>query len=360
VTPNHSSRSFSRRDFLRCGAFGLLGLFLPPVQSLAVLKQPAATFSDLNPDQLGRVIIEQIDIYDRPSFDGERIGQYFQDAVLPITDVTVGDKEPAYNRVWYQLAGNGYAHSGNIQPVKTQVNLPNEHIPAEGAWGEVTVPFTDAFRGKSHYEPLAYRFYYETVHWVLALEYDFSGEAWYRVLDDKFKERAYYVPAVHMRLIPRADLSRISPGVPAEAKRIEVLTGAQVLIAYEHDVPVFMARTASGASLRTGNYKTKPGRYYITGKRAGRHMAAGDIAAAGYDLPGVPWICYITESGVAIHGTYWHNNYGRPRSHGCVNVTPQAAHWIYRWSDPFVPPSDPERFVFRGTPVDVINEEEES
>jgi hypothetical protein len=353
-----NGKPVSRRDFLRLGALGLLGALLPPIGVKAVWKEPGAAFTDIHPDQLGRVIVENIDLYDRPSFQGERIGQLFQDAVPQITDVTVGDEEPAYNRVWYQLDGNGYAHSGDIQPVRAMVNQPNDRIPTDGAWGEVTVPFTDAFRGRGHYEPLAYRFYYQTVHWILGLEYDFDGEAWYRVWDDKFKERQYYVPAVHMRLIPPADLRRISPTVPAEAKRIEVWTGQQVLIAYEHDQPVFMARTASGASLRDGNYKTKPGRYYITGKRAGRHMAAGDIAASGYDLPGVPWICYITESGIAIHGTYWHNNYGRPRSHGCINVTPQAAQWIYRWSDPFVPPADPERFVFRGTQLDVIDEEE--
>jgi hypothetical protein len=350
----------SRRDFLRCGMWGLLGLFLPPLPAITWPNNAKTAFTDLNPDQLGRVIVERIDVYDTPSFKAKRIGQYWQDTVLPITDVTVGDEEPAYNRVWYQLDGNGYAHSGNIQPVRAIVNMPNENIPTGGIWGEVTVPFTDAFQGMGHYEPLAYRFYYETVHWVLALEYDYLGEAWYRVLDDKFRERAYYVPAAHMRLIPYADLSRTSSYVPTDAKRIEVLTHAQVLIAYEHDVPVFMARTASGASLRDGNYKTKPGRYYIKGKRAGRHMAAGDIAASGYDLPGVPWICYITEQGVAIHGTYWHNNFGLPRSHGCVNITPQAAHWIYRWTDPFVPPGDPERFSYRGTQVDVIDDEEES
>jgi lipoprotein-anchoring transpeptidase ErfK/SrfK len=63
-------------------------------------------------------------------------------------------------------------------------------------------------------------------------------------------------------------------------------------------------------------------------------MAAGNLAHNGYDLPGVPWICYITEKGVAFHGTYWHNDYGRPHSHGCVNVPNDAAQWVFRWVEP--------------------------
>ena len=66
-------------------------------------------------------------------------------------------------------------------------------------------------------------------------------------------------------------------------------------------------------------------------------MAAGDIAASGFDLPGVPWVLYITKSGISLHGTYWHNDFGRPRSHGCINLTPQAAKWLFRWTMPTVP-----------------------
>ncbi len=61
-------------------------------------------------------------------------------------------------------------------------------------------------------------------------------------------------------------------------------------------------------------------------------MAAGDIASNGFDLPGVPWVLYITESGISFHGTYWHNDYGRPHSHGCINLAPQAAKWLFRWT----------------------------
>ena len=57
-----------------------------------------------------------------------------------------------------------------------------------------------------------------------------------------------------------------------------------------------------------------------------------------YSLPGVPWCSFFTGAGNAFHGTYWHNDYGQPRSHGCVNLPSESAKFIYRWTKPAVPP----------------------
>jgi lipoprotein-anchoring transpeptidase ErfK/SrfK len=83
-------------------------------------------------------------------------------------------------------------------------------------------------------------------------------------------------------------------------------------------------------------------------------MAAGDIAASGFDLPGVPWVLYFTESGLSFHGTYWHNDFGHPRSHGCINISPQAAKWLYRWTTPVVQPGDPYAYRSKGTKVEIV------
>ena len=82
-------------------------------------------------------------------------------------------------------------------------------------------------------------------------------------------------------------------------------------------------------------------------------MAAGDLASSGFDLPGVPWVLYITQSGISFHGTYWHNDYGRPRSHGCINLTPQAAKWLFRWTTPNVSVDKEFVYGFVGTRVDI-------
>ena len=69
-----------------------------------------------------------------------------------------------------------------------------------------------------------------------------------------------------------------------------------------------------------------------------------------YELPGVPWVSFFTTTGVAFHGTYWHNDFGRPKSHGCVNMRTEEARWLYRWTLPVVSP-DQIRRIARGTPI---------
>jgi len=67
----------------------------------------------------------------------------------------------------------------------------------------------------------------------------------------------------------------------------------------------------------------------------------------------VPWVLYLTEKGISFHGTYWHNDYGRPRSHGCINLTPQSAKWLFRWTMPTVPFDKEYVYGLVGTRVDI-------
>lgn len=335
--------NFSRREFLKLSSLGMVGLFFQPQQIIR------GFFSD----QLGRVAESKTTVYDRPSLDGNQIKVYWRDMILPITEVTVGDIEPKYNRIWYRIGDEGFVHSGGIQPVRTQLNEPRSDIPFGGTLVEVTVPYTDVYWGPGKNNQFAYRFYYETTHWATGLVHDNQGTPWYRILEDKW-DLTFYAPAKHLRIIPHEELAPLSPEIPASEKRLEVRLSDQLAIAFEMDKPVFMARVASGAEFSNGRFLTPVGQHETFHKRPSRHMAAGDLASNGYDLPGVPWICYITEKGVAFHGTYWHNDYGRPRSHGCINLTPSAAKWIYRWTLPSVPPNEEKVYENYGTRVDVV------
>jgi lipoprotein-anchoring transpeptidase ErfK/SrfK len=369
---NHliASQSITRREFIKLGGMGIvaaLGFVFPSSRNLTRLishnfhvKQADCIFDDiytvevLPPNQQGRVLDESINVYDIPSFEGSRVNNYWRDGILPISGITIGKSEDSFNMVWYKVGSEGYVHSGSIQPVFTITNPVITQIPQEGALFEVTVPFTDAHWDPGADEPVAYRFYYATTYWIIECVQDTEGNPWYGVRDDKW-EYMFYVPAQHLRLIPGDELKPISSDVPPHNKRIEVYIPQQVMIAYEYDQPVFMARIASGAVFSNGDYSTPTGRHMTFHKRASRHMARGNLAANGYDLPGVPWNSYITEEGVAFHGTYWHNNFGRPRSHGCINLTPQAAKWIYLWTIPSVPPNQPARYEQIGTITDIFD-----
>jgi lipoprotein-anchoring transpeptidase ErfK/SrfK len=197
--------------------------------------------------------------------------------------------------------------------------------------------------------------YYSTTYWVTGLQVDAAGGSWYTILDDK-RKRNYFVNAAHLRLIPDEALTPLSPQIPIEGKRLEIRLAEQVIVAYEWDEAVFMSRIATGARFRNGNFTTPTGRFMTYHKRPTRHMAAGDYAAPNsYDLPGVPWVCYFTPEGISIHGTYWHNDYGLPRSHGCINLTPAAAHWVYRWTMPVVEPYEIYAYKNFGTTIDIID-----
>ncbi len=335
---------FLAADFLKLIGLGFASLLLPS----------AAGSLHLESGMQGRVIPSHVDLMDSPSLNGKKLREYWMDMVLPISEVVLGDQEPAFNRVWYRIREEGYVHSGNIQPVRTELQTAPQDLSSGEILGEVSVPFTDAFRGPGRNFHFVYRLYYETTHWIDALIKDPNGELWYRIIEDKW-DKQIYAPAAHIRLVPDSELTSLSPDVPLIGKRIEVHTQDQVVIAYEWDRPIFMTKTATGARFSNGNFATPAGRHITFNKRPTRHMAAGNLAYNGYDLPGVPWISYITESGIAFHGTYWHNNFGKPRSHGCINLTSTAAKWIFRWTLPYVPPGEEFVYVDYGTAVDVMD-----
>ena len=337
-----SDLGISRKDFLKIAGLSFAGFFLPP------LRTEINTFQEHH----GRVIYPTISVYESPSLSSRKVKEYWKDLILPITEITVGDLEPTYNRIWYRISEEGYAHSGGIQPVKTQLNDPEFEIPENGKLAEVTVPYTDAFWGPGQQYKFAYRFYYETTHWVTKVVQDTNGDPWYLILDDKW-EYEFFVPSTHLRIIPEAEIKPLSPDVHSSGKRIDVNISDQLVTAYEWDRPVFMARVATGIALSNNRYLTPTGTHQTFQKRPSRHMAAGNLANPSYDLPGVPWNSYITQNGIAFHGTFWHNDYGKPRSHGCLNLTPKAAKWIYRWTFPEVPPGEQWIYQDVGTPVEV-------
>ena len=356
----------SRREFLKLITGGALGLFwlallskavgrerlVPAADLLAVYDIPA---SDPQPALLGRVLDNTLAVYDRPSFSAKLVNMYWRDLVFPINAATIGDRYPEHNRVWYLINGEGYVHSGKVQPVSMRPNPPLAAVPAEGRLVEVTVPYTDTRKDPDRPDRTSYRLFYGTTFWITEVVRDKTGVAWYRIPDDKYRDLEYFAEARHLRPIEAEDTAPLSPNVPPEAKRLEVRLLDQVVVAYEQGHPVFMARTATGGRFIDGDYSTPTGSFITNRQRPSRHMASEDLASAsGYDLPGVPWVCYLTLSGISFHGTFWHNDFGRPRSPGCLNLTSQAARWIYRWTQPSVPTGEHTYEEKAGTRVDVV------
>jgi len=333
----------SRREFLKASAAGLLALGVP--------VRWAGRRLTLDENQLGRVAEATADVFSQPSFSSDRRRTFWRDEILQLEGAVVGDVLPEHNRVWYEVAGHGYIHSSIIQPVRDEPNLPAARLPALGELMEVTVPLVEVYWHPRHDAEKVYRFYYETTHWIDGVSRDSQRHVWYRISDDKW-DLHYYARAEAFRPVPVSELTPISPDVPGEDKLIEVDLGHCWINCFEGDRMVFTSRISPGELLPTGQSLTPQGEFVTFRKRGSRHMAVGNLAS-GYDLPGVPWVAYITREGVSFHGTYWHNDFGTPRSHGCINMTPTAAKWLYRWTLPVVPSSEQEVWVDYGTQVRV-------
>jgi lipoprotein-anchoring transpeptidase ErfK/SrfK len=142
----------------------------------------------------------------------------------------------------------------------------------------------------------------------------------------------------------RADGVRTNPG-PAprdlgkDEKWIDVNLKSQTLVAFEGDKPVFATAVSTGKEDKEDkdkDHKTPTGTWRIREK----HIAAtmdGDVAQDGpYSIEDVPWIMYFNGS-YALHGAFWHNNFGRQQSHGCVNLAPIDAKSMFGWTEPHLP-----------------------
>jgi lipoprotein-anchoring transpeptidase ErfK/SrfK len=294
----------------------------------------------------GRVATHAIYRYQEPSFSSQRLGMLKRDEVVDIFQEITAPQGPAYNPRWYQLE-MGYIHSGYIQRVdKAQYNYPPlEILPESGLLAEVTVPITRSYRrlNVDQWTPL-YRLYYQSVHWITDVDVGPDGSAWYRLTDDLLHVRTY-VPASHLRPIDASELSPISPDVPEAEKRIEVSIENQILTAFEGDQAVLKTKVSTGIPTKGPSPNGIPtdtpmGRFRVQTKMPSRHMGEGELNSdlEAYELPGVPWVCFFHKEGIALHGTYWHDNFGRMMSHGCVNLRMEDAKWIYRWTRPLITP----------------------
>lgn len=115
-------------------------------------------------------------------------------------------------------------------------------------------------------------------------------------------------------------------GVAAGERWIHVNLSTQTLVAFEGDTPVFETLVSSGLP----QWPTVTGLYRTYMKYESQTMN-GYLLGYDYYLPDVPYVMYFYED-YAIHGTYWHNSFGTPMSHGCVNVSTPDAGWLFNWA----------------------------
>lgn len=361
-------RNISRRDFLKSVGLISAGVLLPP-NKRQILQRSIRSFSDFPVDKkLGRICVAEVSIRSEPSANAPAIGTLYEDDVVEWIQEVVGEV-PDYrlSRHWVKIP-EGYVYAPSVQPVKNIPNVPVSEIPyqatTKGMWAEVTQPYVDVkvtkyppegFWLKENYNP---RLYYSQVMWIDDMRTE-DGVVEY-LISDRYGSRGdkLWGPAEAFRPLTEEEISPIHPDVGD--KKVRINLNQETLSCYEGKNEVYFCQISAGTNFDDeGNpaeeSKTPVGARPIWRKLISIHMEGG-TAGGGYDLPGVPWTCLFVGEGVAIHSTFWHNDYGAKRSHGCINASPEDAKWIFRWTDPQVPydPGDVTVSMPGGTTIEVV------
>ena len=334
----------TRRNFLKSMGLGALGLMMTEASPAS-----AALFG-WGPDvRLGRILRFKLQVKKEPNHLADTLDTLMYDEVLPISRMfhtrnIYGKKLP-----WYELAPGQYVDATWVQPVYNRPNpIDRRPIPEEGCLGEITVPLAPVY-SKPNVRDIHRTFYYENNFWIKGKTTDENGFPWYELLDD-LSFVSYFVRANTIRRFEPEELTPLSPEVPQDQKRIVLELGYQVVRAYEYNKPVWEAPVSSGKI----DGSTPVGRWKTNRKRPCRRMINEPHNPNVYDLPGVPWVSYITLEGVAFHGAFWHANWGHVMSNGCINMKNEHAKWLYRWTTPKVPFNQYFHEEITGTRVDVV------
>ena len=166
-----------------------------------------------------------------------------------------------------------------------------------------------------------------------------GDEIWYLIGQDQWVEQ---------NNVSRADLDPPPAEVGPGEKWIEVDLFEQTIAAYQGERMIY-ATLISGGRTATG---TPPGLYRLWYKTREGKMSNPDVEDGDptyYYIEDVPWTMYFHE-GYSIHAAFWHDAFAFQRSHGCVNLSPRDAEWLFNWAEPFLPEGVDEMYIGGGSP----------
>lgn len=334
----------TRRNFLKSMGLGALGMMMTEASPAS-----AALFGWGPDTRLGRILRFKLQVKKEPDHLADTLDTLMYDEVHPISRMIYTRNVYGQRLGWYELGPGQYVDATWVQPVFNRPNpIDRRPIPEEGCLGEVTVPLAPVF-SQPNVRDIHRTFYYENNFWIKGKTTDERGFPWYELWDD-LSGVSYFVHANTIRRIEPEEVTPLRTEVPQDQKRIVLELGYQVVRAFEFNKPIWEAPVSSGRI----DGSTPIGRWMTNRKRPCRRMINEPHNPDVYDLPGVPWVSYITIEGVAFHGAFWHANWGKVMSNGCINMKNDDAKWLYRWTTPVVPFNQYFQEDVLGTRVDVV------
>lgn len=358
-------RPISRRDFLKLAGMGLGAMafkpyYLPEHERLYTPKRlPQFPTSEI----IGRVTDPDVDLRSRPTNDpglNTSVAKLGADTLVEWNREVVGNVIGGLANQRYVETSQGYVYGSVLQPTRNLPNTPVTEMPAglTGFWAEVTVPYVELTHEGVVASPwlqdhITYNFpprlYYGQVVWIDQIRQS-NGFVEYRWNEDAYGKgygygggygEFFWLDGAGVKILTEEEVAPINPDFNPDEKTISVDLDYQTLSCFEGKNEVFFCRISSGKAFDpltgaiSNEFATPAGSLITHWKIVSKNMTAGS-AQAGYSTPAVPWNTFISGEGIAIHGAFWHNAFGEKRSHGCINVTPEHAKWIFRWTTPYV------------------------
>jgi hypothetical protein len=165
-----------------------------------------------------------------------------------------------------------------------------------------------------------------------------EGREWYKITFKeyiRFPDRVstdWYVAADFVQPFIDEGTKELQVGEkPVTSKKIIVDRSDQTMYAYDGETLFMEEKVSTGVA----STPTPRGVFTIFKKTPSRYMQGPieGISTQYYDLPGVPWDLYFTNEGAVFHGAYWHDEFGKVHSNGCVNLPVAKAKELYAWAD---------------------------
>ena len=228
------------------------------------------------------------------------------------------------NFTWYYINQNEFVQADYLSffPVSTFKGINTKEHPLDGNYGWLVLDtYTSSTPGKQEYidgELI------EKHTFVKIVDIKFvNGQKWLKLAANKWIDGRRVALITHPQRPSK---------VPVGEKWIDINLYEQVLEAFEGDRLIYATLISSGLP----EFETPTGLFRIWGKVQMAKMSGGKKGVDYYFLEDVPYHMYFS-AGVAMHGAYWHDNFGMKQSHGCVNLAPRDAYWLFNWTLPKTP-----------------------
>ncbi|MBK9753118.1 MAG: L,D-transpeptidase [Nannocystis sp.] len=241
--------------------------------------------------------------------------------------LSLGDKVTDAQRTYYRTARGAYVAAGDVSRYEAK---DFQGVPL----GEMSYPFgytkkeTKLIELTADNKLKAVKNLERRVFVDLDEETEIGGKA-YMITADRMLIRKDHLLIPEPQALPK--------GLEPWERWIDVSLSKQLLVAYEGTRPVYTTLVSTG---RKGSkeepYDTPTGRWRINSKHISTTMDGNSASDGNYSIQDVPWTMFFFGS-YALHGAFWHKGFGAVRSHGCVNLGPSDARWLFLWTTPFLP-----------------------